>query len=41
MLKKIISVIGCILGVIGGFLVIWKMVIPFIGYIFSWFTSVL
>ena len=41
MLKKAVCVIGCVLGVAVGFLVIWKLVIPFIGHIFAWFTGVL
>lgn len=39
MLKKVLCVVGGILGVVLGFLAIWKIVIPFIGNIFSWFMG--
>ena len=41
MVKKTITILGAIFIVVVGLFVIWELIIPFIGYIFSWFTGVL
>lgn len=41
MMKKAFCFIGSVIGVIAGLMAIWKLVIPFIGCVFSWFTGAL
>lgn len=38
-MKKAFYFIGVVIGVIAGLVAIWKLVSPFIGYVFSWFKG--
>lgn len=38
-MKKFFVGLGSLAGVVVGALLIWKVVVPFIGNIFSWFGS--
>lgn len=41
MVKKVLLGIGAVAGVAVGALLIWKVVIPFIGMVFSWMTGLI
>lgn len=38
-MKKLLYGIGAVAGIVVGALMIWKLVIPFIGFVFSWFAG--
>lgn len=38
-MKRLLYSIGAVAGIVAGALIIWKLVIPFIGSVFSWFAG--
>lgn len=40
-MKKFLITAVCVLGIIAGALLLWKVVFPFLGNVFGWFFSAL